>query len=72
MEGTLKGHPVHLPCNEQEHLQLDQGAQSPLEPDFECLQGQSIHHLSGQHVPVPHHTYCKKFLSYIQSKYPLF
>ena len=24
LEGTLKGHPVQLPCNEQGHLQLNQ------------------------------------------------
>ena len=28
LEGTLKGHLVQIPCNEQGHLQLDQGAQS--------------------------------------------
>ena len=37
LEGTLKGHLVQLPCNEQEHLQLDQGAQSPVQPDLECF-----------------------------------
>ena len=47
LEGTLKGHLIQLPCNEQGHLQLDQGAQSPVQPDLECLQGWSIHHLSG-------------------------
>ena len=29
LEGTLNGHLAQLPCNEQRHLQLDQGAQSP-------------------------------------------
>ena len=29
LEGTLKGHPVQLPCNEQGYPQLNQGAQSP-------------------------------------------
>jgi len=29
LEGTLKGHPVQLSCNEQGHQQLHQGAQSP-------------------------------------------
>jgi len=33
LEGTLK-----LPCNEQEDLQPDQVAQSPVQPDLECLQ----------------------------------
>lgn len=27
LERTLRGQLVQLPCNEQEHLQLDQGAQ---------------------------------------------
>ena len=39
LEGTFKGHLVQLPCNEQGHLQLDQIAQSPIQPDTECLQG---------------------------------
>ena len=39
LEGTLKGHLVQLPCNEQGHLQLEQVAQSPVQPDLECLQG---------------------------------
>ena len=41
-EGTLKGHLVQLPCTEQGHLQLDQVAQSPIQPDLECLQGWGI------------------------------
>ena len=32
LEGTIKVHLVQLPCNEQEHLQLDQGAQSLVQP----------------------------------------
>jgi len=36
LEGTFELQP---PCNEQGCLQLDQGAQSPILPDFECLQG---------------------------------
>ncbi|KAK4816838.1 hypothetical protein QYF61_023902 [Mycteria americana] len=47
------------PCNEQGHLQLDQAAQSPIQPDLECLQGWGIYHLSGQPVPVFHHHHCK-------------
>ncbi|KAK4807231.1 LOW QUALITY PROTEIN: hypothetical protein QYF61_024351 [Mycteria americana] len=39
LEGTLKGHLVHPPCNEQGHLSLDQVAQSPIQADLECLQG---------------------------------
>ena len=52
LEGTLKGHLGQLPCNEQGHLQLDQVSQSLVQPDLECLQGQVIHLLSGQTVPV--------------------
>ena len=48
------------------------GAQSPVQPGFECLQGQGILHLSKQPVPVPHHSYHKKLSPYIQSKSPLF
>ena len=36
------------------------GALSPVRPDLESLQGQGIHHLSGQPVPVPHHPSYKK------------
>jgi len=67
LEEIIKGHLVQLPCNEQGHLQLDQGAQSPIQPDLECLQEQDIRHLSGQAVSVPHYFYCKKLL-HIQSK----
>ena len=28
-EGMFKDHLVQLPCNEQEHIELDQGVQSP-------------------------------------------
>ena len=50
LERALKGYAVQLFCNEQGHLQLHQGAQSPIHPDLECLQGQGIHHLSAQPV----------------------
>ncbi|KAK4813629.1 hypothetical protein QYF61_014389, partial [Mycteria americana] len=43
------------PLQEQGHLQLDQVAQSPVQPDLEGFQGWGIYHLSGQPVPVPHH-----------------
>jgi len=35
--------------------------------DFKCVQRQGFHHISGQHVPVPHHPYYKNFflLSYL-------
>ena len=39
LEGTLKGHLVQLPCSEQGHLQLHQAAQSPVQPDLQCLKG---------------------------------
>ena len=56
LEGTLKVHPVQLPINEQGHPQLDQVILSPIQPDLEYLQGQGIHHISGQPDPVLHHT----------------
>ena len=62
LEGTLEGPSSPNPCNEQGHLQLHQVAQSPVQPDLECLQGWSIHCLSGQPVPVPHHSYYNFFL----------
>ncbi|KAK4831119.1 LOW QUALITY PROTEIN: hypothetical protein QYF61_015422 [Mycteria americana] len=40
------------PLQEQGHLQLDQVAQSPIQPDPECFQGWGLHYFS---VPVPHH-----------------
>ena len=36
---TTEDHLVQLPSNEQGHLQLHQVAQSPIQPDLECLQG---------------------------------
>jgi len=72
LEGTFKGHLVQPPCNKQEHLPLDQVAQSPIQPDLECFQGWSIYHLSGQPALVFHHPQCKKILPYIQSKSLLF
>lgn len=38
-----EGHLVHLPCNQQAYLQLDQVAMSPIQPDLECLQGQGTY-----------------------------
>jgi len=43
---------VQLPCNVQGHLQLHQGALSPVQPDLECLQGWSIYQLPGQPILV--------------------
>lgn len=54
LEGTFKGHLVQLPCNEQRHLQLNEVAQSPVQPNLESLQEQDIHNLSGQPVPAFH------------------
>ena len=39
LEGTFRCHLVQPPCSEQGHLQLDQAAQSPVQPDLECFQG---------------------------------
>lgn len=39
-------------CNEQGHPELDQTAQSPIQPDLGCFQGWGIYHLSGQPVPI--------------------
>ena len=35
LEQALEGHLVQLPCSEQGHLQLDQIAQSLVQPDLE-------------------------------------
>ena len=40
---------------------LDQRAQGPIQPGLEHLQGQSVHNLSGQLVPTPHHLLSVKF-----------
>ncbi|KAK4831029.1 LOW QUALITY PROTEIN: hypothetical protein QYF61_014917 [Mycteria americana] len=50
-KGPLKVIYSNPPCNEQGHLQLDQVAQSPIQPELECFQGWGIYHLSGQPVP---------------------
>ena len=72
LEETLKDHLVQLPYNEQGHLQLDQGAQRPIQSDLECLQEWGFYHISGQLVPLPQYPNCKKLLPYIQSRSPLF
>jgi len=72
LEGTFRCHPAQPPCSEQGHLQLDQVAQSPVQPGLGCFQGWGLHCLSGQPVPVFQHPHCKKFLPYIQSKSTLF
>jgi len=68
LEGTFRGHLVQTPCREQGHLQLDQVAQSPVQPGLERFQGWGIDRLSGQPGPRFHHAHCKKFLPSIQSK----
>jgi len=42
------------------HLILDPAAQGPIQPGLEHLQGQSIHSLTGQPVPAPHHSHSKE------------
>jgi len=39
LEGTFRGHLVQRPCSEQGHLQLDQVAQSVVQPGLESFQG---------------------------------
>jgi len=65
LEGIFRGHLVQPPCSKQGHLQLDQVAQSAVQPGLECFQEWGLHYLSGQPVPVFHHPYGKKFLPYI-------
>jgi len=62
LEGTFTGHQVQPLCKEQGHLQLDQVAQSPVQPDFKCFHGWVIYHLLGQPVPVFYHSHSKNFL----------
>jgi len=52
LEGTFKVHLVQPYCHEQGHLQLDQAAQSPVQP--ECFQGWGVYHLLGQPAPEFH------------------
>ena len=47
LEGTFKGCLAQIPDNKQGHLQLDQVAQSPIQPDLQCFQGWGIYHHSG-------------------------
>ena len=52
MGGTLKGHLVQSPCDEQGHPQLHQVLRAPSSLTLVSLQGWGIHHLSGQPEPV--------------------
>jgi len=62
----LKDHLVYNPpCHGKGHHPLDQVAPSPIEPGLEQFQGGSLHSVSVQPVPVPHHHHSKEFLSFI-------
>ena len=52
--------------------QVDQVAQGLVQLSLESLQGQGIHHISGQPVPVPHHPLCKRPFPYIQPTSTIF
>ena len=63
------------------NLPLDQVAQSHIQPGLQCLQGGGIHSLTGQPVPVSHHSHCKRcfslyltqiYLLKAQNYFPLF
>ena len=47
LEETFRGHLAQPPCREQGHLQVDQVAQSPVQPDLECFQGWGISQVVG-------------------------
>ena len=61
MEGTFRGHLAQSPCSEQGHLQQDQAAQNPVQPDLQCFQGWGLHYLSRQPLPVFYYPYFKIF-----------
>ena len=42
LEASCRGHLAQPLCSEQGHLQLDQVAQSPVQPDIECFHGWGI------------------------------
>jgi len=65
-EGTFRDHLDQPSGREQQgHLQLQQVAQSPVQPDLECFKGWGLHYFSVELVPVFHHPHCNKFLPYI-------
>jgi len=72
LEGTLKIIKFQTPCHRQSHqppyMVLDQVAQCLIQLGLEHLQGQSIHNLSGQPVPAPHHSLGKKLPPDIKSE----
>ena len=45
LDETCKGHLVQAPCNKQGHLQQDQVAQSPIQPDLEWFHADSTNSL---------------------------
>ena len=72
LEGISRIINFQLPCHRQgyqpPYLVPEQVAQSSILPGLKHLQGQSIHSLSGQPVPAPHHSLCKELPTDIQSK----
>jgi len=72
LEGTSRIMDLQPPCHRQghqsPHLILDRAAQGPIQPGLKHLQGWGIHNLSGQLVPVPHHSHSKELPSDIQLK----
>jgi len=56
------------PCSEQGHLQLAQGAQSPVRPGLGCSQGWGIRSFSEQPVPGFHQPPSKEFPPSLQPK----
>jgi len=50
MEGTHKGQVIQPLCSERRHPQVDQVAQSPVQPEV----SRDTHHFSGQPAPVPY------------------
>jgi len=53
---------VRAPCCRHRHLPLDQATQRPTQPGLERSQGEGIHNLAGQPVPVSHHPHSEDFL----------
>ena len=66
LQGTSRIIELQPPCCRQglqpPYLILDQAAQGPIQPGLEHLQGRSIHSLSGQPVPAPHHSLGKELV----------
>ena len=58
LEGTLKGHLVQLPSNEQGHPQLHQKLRAPSHLIL-GISRDGVSTISGQPLPVPDHSYCK-------------